>query len=105
MVLWSRRRQYFNKDTFKRLEPKVDPPLWVAEHVPTAMCVTQRWVWCIRTLRQSVAEDLGTPWSISAGEVGPGSTVVLAVTNGRWVWDVVGDPAPGCKGYVARWAD
>jgi hypothetical protein len=94
MVLWRRERQYFNDDTFELLEPAADPPLWVAQRVSTAPCVTQRWVRCIRKLTPLVAEGLGIPWSISAGEVGPGSTVVLTVANGRWVWELTGDPAP-----------
>lgn len=107
MVLWRRRRDMFDS-RYEPLDLAVDPPLWVAEHVTTALCVTDRWVWMQREgpgALEIVIRDLGRPWQISPGPIAPGTTVTLTTANGRWVWALTGEPAKCCGGYLARWPD
>jgi hypothetical protein len=105
-ILWRRRRNYFDPD-FRRTDPSTDAPLWVAEQVGTTLCVTDRWALMQRVIATSptILRDIGQPWTISPGDIQQGSTVTLTVENGRWVWELTGDPAPCCGGYLARWPD
>ena len=104
LVLWRRQRDYFDDETGQLLSLTDDPPLWVVERISTALCVGKLWVHRIRLAKGLVA-DMGIPWDISDGELGPGSTVTLATANGRWVWELVGERSCCCGGYLARWAD
>lgn len=108
LLLWRRNRDMFGPD-YRLLDPADDPPLWVAEHVSTALCITDHWVWMHRNIlnSDSVREDVGQPWQISgvAETAQPGLTVSLSVENGRWVWVLTDERSAWCGGYVARWAD
>ena len=105
MVLWRRSREYIDLSTGEILDVAADPPLWVAEQVSTALCVTERWVWRIRHAMPIVVDHIGTPWSVVGDDLRLGAVVVLTVANGRWVWELTGDRDRCCGGYVARWAD
>lgn len=108
MVLWRRRRDMFDRVTYEDLDPADDPPMWLAEHVTSALCVTDRWAWMQREVlgtSEIIGRDMGQPWEISPGPIGPGSTVTLTTENGRWVWELTGDKARCCGGYLARWPD
>ncbi|MCX2931365.1 hypothetical protein ORI20_13860 [Mycobacterium sp. CVI_P3] len=107
LILWRRRREFFAEPSMKLLDPVDDPPLYVAERVGPALCVTDRWVYINRTVLDCdiIRRDLGTPWSFSDGEFGPGMTIKLTTENGEWVWVVTGKPSPCCGGYTAKWAD
>jgi hypothetical protein len=105
MVLWQRRREYFDPETFALYDVAEDPPLWVAEQVSTSICVKPSWVWRIRTLGPLVANDIGLPWRIADGELRPGLPVRLETANGQWLWQLTGQPAPCCGGHLAWWPD
>lgn len=107
MVLWRRSRDYYHPDTCRAYDIAEDPPLWVAEQLSTGLCVSEHWVWRIRTVLEDfplAAADLGLPWHIDDGARRPGFTVRLEVANGQWLWRVTGEPGPvlrGLSGEVA----
>lgn len=108
MVLWRRNRDYFHPDTYRVYDLAEDPPLWVAEKLSTGLCVSELWVWRVRTLVEDhplVTDNLGCPWRIDDGALRSGLNVRLAVANGHWLWKLTGEPAPCCGGYLARWPD
>lgn len=49
MVLWRRRRDYSHPETHRVYDIAEDPPLWVAQQLPTGLCVSEEWARQLRT--------------------------------------------------------
>jgi hypothetical protein len=99
LVLWHKKRNCLDNNTFELLDATTEPPLWVAEHVPATLCCTAGFHW-INT-HPAINRVLPSPWRFS-GPPAPGSTLSLRVANGSWLWQVVGDRNDACGGWLAR---